>query len=543
LIACANVANLLLSRALARQKEMAVRAALGATQRRLVQQLFTEGLVLSLGGAVVGIAMAAAAVRWIHVLQPRDLPRLDAISVNGVVLVFTLALSVAAALLFSLVPAIGAARVDVHAALKDSARGSSGASLWARRHPLRRLLVVGELGLAVMLLIGAGLLIRSFVHLQRVPPGFDPRGVLTLELTLTGAKYKDGAAVMDGYKRLWERLNAIPGVVATGGVTSLPLSGFFAWGPITVEGRVPPAGEKFINADMRTASGDYFRAMGIPLKAGRLFEATDVNAPAPSATPALPGTLPPTPPARVIVIDERMAEDLWPGQNPIGKRVKYGDAASESPWETVVGVVGRVKQYGLDADARIALYRPHTQSPSRALFVTVRTSGDVSTLSTSVAGAIREFDRDLPLYHVQSMARRVDESLARQHFATTLLTIFASLALALAAIGIYGVMAYLVTQGTREIGIRVALGATPLGILGLVLAQGAIVAAAGLGAGLVGAFTLARVMESQLFGVTARDPITFVGVGIVLAVVALVAVVIPAGRAAKTDPIQALRAE
>jgi len=238
-----------------------------------------------------------------------------------------------------------------------------------------------------------------------------------------------------------------------------------------------------------------------------------------------------------------LADARCPGQDRLGKRFKFGDAASESPWETVVGVVGRVKQYGLDEDARIALYRPHTQSPARALFVTVRTSGDVSSLATSVAAAVREFDKDLPLYHVQSMTTRVNESLARQRFATTLLTVFAALALALAAIGIYGVMAYLVTQGTREIGIRVALGATPAGILGMVLGQGAVIAAIGLTAGLAGGFTLSHVMESLLFGITARDPLTFVAVGVALAAVALVAVAIPAARAAQTDPIEALRSE
>jgi predicted lysophospholipase L1 biosynthesis ABC-type transport system permease subunit len=236
-----------------------------------------------------------------------------------------------------------------------------------------------------------------------------------------------------------------------------------------------------------------------------------------------------------------MADELWPGQDPLGKRIKYGDAASTSPWETVVGVVGQVKQYGLDADARMAFYRPHTQSPSRALFVSVRTAGDPAQLAIPVARAIHAFDKDLPLYHVQAMTRRVDESVARQRFATTLLTLFALLALALAAIGVYGVMAYLVTQGTREIGIRVALGATPSGILRLVLRQGVRMAAVGLASGLAGALALAHVMESLLFGIEARDPLTFAGVGIALALVALIAVVIPAARAARVDPITALR--
>ncbi|TAK12866.1 MAG: ABC transporter permease, partial [Acidobacteria bacterium] len=531
LIACANVANLLMSRSLGRQKELAVRAAMGASRRQLAQLLLTEGLVLALAGAGAGVAFAAGAVRWIHVLQPKDLPRLGDIAINLPVLAFTLGLSLLAALIFSLAPAIGAGRVDPQDALRDSTRGASGTgALWGRGRPARRLLVAGEVALAVMLLIGAGLLIRSFAALSRVPPGFNPAGVLTLELSLTGNTYKDGPLVIEGYKRLWDRLAAIPGVTDVGGVSSLPMSGFFAWGPITVEGRVPPPGEKFINADMRSAAGNYFQAMGIPLIRGRLFDARD--------TLAAPGQT--DPPQRVVVIDELMAQELWPNADPIGKRLKFGDAASTSPWETVIGIVGRVKQYGLDADARIALYRPHTQSPSRNLFVTVRTNGDVAGLEGMVAREIRAFDKDLPLYHVQPMQRRVEESMARQQFAMTLLTGFAALALALALVGIYGVMAYLVTQGTREIGIRVALGATPGGILGLVLAHGAVVAAAGLAVGLAGAFALARIMESLLFGVTARDPVTFALVGAALAVAALIAVALPATRAARIDPIRAL---
>ncbi len=527
LIACVNVANLLLSRALARQKEMAVRAALGADRVRIIRQLLTEGLALAAAGAIVGIALAGAALQWMRAHPPKDLPRLGDIAINGPVLLFTLGLSVLAAVIFSVAPALSAGRIDVHSTLKDTSRGSSGAgSLWGRGLSLRRLLVAGELALAVILLIGAGLLIRSLDSRRQVAPGFDPRGVLTLELTLSGAKYKDGPAVIEGYRLLWERLNAIPGVTASGGVTSLPMSGFFAWGPITVEGRVVPAGEKFINADQRTVGGGYFTAMGIPLTAGRVFDSRDVGGPTAN---------------RVIVIDARMAEELWPGQDPLGKRIKYGDAASDSPWETVIGVVGRVKQYGLDADARMAFYRPHAQSPSRALFVTVRTGGDMAALTAAVTREIHAFDGDLPLYHVQPMARRIDESLARERFAATLLSLFAVLALALAAIGVYGVMAYVVTQGTRDIGIRIALGATPAGILSLVLRQGALIAATGLAAGVAGAFALAQVMGSLLFGVTARDPLTFASVSITLAAVAIAAVAVPAMRAARVNPVEALR--
>lgn len=542
LIACANVANLLLSRSLARQKELSIRAAMGASRGQLARLLLSEGVVLALAGGAAGVLLAGAAVRWIHVLQPKDLPRLGDISINLTVLAFTVGLSLLSALLFSLAPAIGAAGADPlgatrageNDALRDSARGSSGVgALWGRGRPLRKLLVAGELALAVMLLIGAGLLIRSFAALQRVPAGFNPSGVLTLEVSLTGSKYRDGAAVADGYKRLWERLRAIPGVTAAGGVTSLPMSGFFAWGPITVEGRVPPPGEKFVNADIRTAAADYFQAMAIPLLRGRLFDEHDTPAP-PAPAPAAP---------RVVLIDSLMASDMWPGADPIGKRIKFGDAASTAPWETVVGIVDRVKQYGLDADARIAFYRPHTQSPAGSLFLTVRTNGDIKTLETMVARELRAFDKDLPLYHVQPMHTRVAESMARQRFAMTLLTGFAALALALAAVGIYGVMAYLVTQGTREIGIRVALGATPGDILAMVLAHGSLVAGIGLIIGLAGAFGLAHVMESLLFGVTSRDPITFVAVGAALAIVALIAVALPAARAARIEPIKALRAD
>ena len=531
LIACVNVANLLLARALARRREMAVRAALGAGRARIVQQLFTEGLMLALGGAALGLALAAAGIRWIHAHPPPDVPRVGSIGIDGTVLLFTLTLSIVAALLFSVAPALSASRLDVHGTLKDAGRGTAGAgSLWAGGYSLRRLLVAAELALAVTLLIGAGLLIRSFSELQQVPPGFDGRGVLTLELTLTGGKYKDAQAVIAGYRQLWERLRAIPGVTAVGGVSSLPMSGFFAWGPITVEGRAPTAGEQFINADQRTVSGDYFAAMGIPLKSGRLFDVGDANLPPPAA-----------PMTRVIVIDERMAQELWPGQAPIGKRIKYGDAASTAAWETVVGVVGRVKQYGLDADARMAFYRPGTQSASRALFVTARTNGDPALLPSAVAREVHAFDKDLPLYHVQPMTSRVGDSLGRQRLAATLLSLFAALALALAAIGVYGVMAYLVSQGTREMGIRAALGATPMAILTLVMRQGAAITVAGLAVGLTGAYALTRVLESLLYGVSARDPITFAIAASALACVALVAVTIPATRAARVDPIAALR--
>jgi predicted permease len=527
LIACANVANLLLSRAVARRREIAVRAALGATRARIVRQLLTESVLLALFGGALGVVLALAGISAVQALQPVNVPRLQSIALDLRVLGFTAGISLLAGVLFGLAPAWDLGRVDVQRALKDSARGSSGGgSVFGRQHG-RRLLVVAELALSTVLLIGAGLLLRSFVALQRVDPGFDASRVFAFELTLTGRKYAEGPAALAAYRDLWRRLDALPGVESSGGVTSLPLSGFFAWGPITVEGRVPPAGEKFINADMRTVGGRYFETMRIPLVRGRLFDDRD--------TPDQP---------RAIVIDDRMAADLWPGDDPIGKRIKFGDAASTSPWETVVGVVGRVKQYALDADARIALYRPQTQSMARSLYVTVRTAGDdPSALLGPIRGAVRDLDPDLPIYRARPMTDLVDASLARQRFSMILLAVFAGVALVLAVVGVYGVMASLVSHGIRELGIRVALGAAPRQILAHVLRAGAIVGGAGVVAGILAAMALSRAIGSLLFGVPAGDPLTFAVVACGLGVVALAASFVPARRAARVDPMISLRSE
>ena len=471
--------------------------------------------------------MAATGVRWIQALQPEDVPRLGAISVDAGVLLFTVVLSVASGILFGLAPAAGLGRIDLHGTLKEAGRGSSGGhTVWGRGNSLRRLLVVAELALSVVLLIGAGLLIRSVAHLQNVPPGFTPANVLTLELTMTGRKYADGPAVQNAYKSLWERLDALPGVTASGGVTSLPLSGYFAWGPITVEGRTPPPGENFINADIRVASGRYFEAMDIPLRAGRRFTADD--------TPDKP---------RVVLVDEFMAAELWPGQDAVGKRIRFGDLKSTSPWLTVIGVVGRVKQYGLDTDGRIALYLPHTQSGSRAMYVVVKGRTSAEALASPVRAQIRDLDADLPIYRLKTMDERVEASLARRRFSMTLLSLFATIALVLATIGIYSVISYLVSQGARELGIRIALGATPPSILKLVLSKGLALALAGVGVGLFAAFALTRVMRSLLYGVQGTDGATFTAVALLLATIALVASYVPARRAARIDPIASLRTE
>ncbi len=529
LIACANVANLLLSRALARQKELAVRAALGASRGRLAGQLLTESMLLAIAGGVVGLALAFLCLVAIRSLGQASVPRLHEIGMNWQVLLFTLAVSLLSGLIFGLAPALRLSRPDVYATLKDAGRGSTGTSaVWGRGRNLRRLLVAAELALSVMLLIGAGLLIRSFSHLQNVPPGFTPGNVLTLELTMAGRKYNDADAVLNTYTLLFERLSALPGVTGAGGITALPLSGMMAWGPITVEGRPVAAGEKFINSDIRVVAADYFKAMNIPLLQGRLFSEQDTR-----ATP------------RVVVVDEHMASQLWPGSDPIGKRIRTGgfDASPDTPWMTVVGVVGRVKQDALDADSRMAYYRYQGQSPSRAMNVVVRTAGSPSALAPDVTRAIRGIDPDLPIYRMRTMGERVEASLAERRFSMLLLACFAGLALGLAAIGIYGVMSYLVSQGTRELGIRLALGAAPSRLLLLVVRQGMTVALAGLVVGLAGAFVLTRFMNALLFGVRATDPVTFIVVPAVLGVVALLATVIPARRAARVDPLISLRSE
>ena len=526
LIACANVANLLLSRALARRKEIAVRASLGASRGRILRQLLTESLVLSFCGGAVGVVLAVLGVRWIHAVQPEDVPRLASIAIDGQVLLFTFSLCLLSGVLFGLAPAMGLRKLDLHETLKDATRGSSGSAVWGRGNGLRRLLVVGELALSVVLLIGAGLLIRSFARLQDVQPGFSSGGVLTLELTMSGRQYADGPAVLNAYQALWERFDALPGVTASGGVSSLPLSGFFAWGPITVEGRTPPPGENFINADIRIVGGRYFQAMDIPLLQGRWFSSDDTRDK-----------------PRVVVVDEFMARELWPSQDPIGKRIRFGDLKSTTPYLTVIGVVGRVKQYSLDTDGRIALYLSQLQSPQRAMFVVVKGRTDPETLAAPVRQEIRALDADLPIYRLRTMAARVDESLARRRFSMTLLALFAGLALALAAVGIYGVISYLVTQGTREIGIRIALGASQQSILALVLKQGLGLALAGVALGLFGAVLLTRFMHSLLYAVGRTDPATFLMVGALLAAIACVASYLPARRAARIDPMVSLRAE
>jgi predicted permease len=520
LIACANVANLMLARALARRTEMAVRMALGAARGRIVRQLLTESLLLAAAGGFFGIVLALWALEGIRALGPASVPRLGEIGVNGSVLLFTMIVSLASGVLFGVAPAIRASRSDPGpgGALRSRDRGAR-----TPRHAAG--LVVAEIALAVMLLVGAGLLVRSFERLQEVPAGFNPGGVLTFEVTMTGQKYANADVVLERYREVWRTLGGLPGVATVGAVSALPLSRMFAWGPITVEGRTPPAGETFINVDQRVVAADYFEAMQIPLIEGRLFTDADVRTG-----------------QRVAVIDESMAEQIWPGESALGKRIRLGGGAPDAPWITVVGIVGRVKQYTLDSESRIAMYVAHGQFPQRAMNIVLRTAAPAA-LTGPVRAAMGGIDPDLPIYNVRTMDERVAESLARRRFSMLLLSLFAAVALGLAAVGVYGVMAYAVSQGTRELAIRIALGATPRQILLRVGGHGMAVALAGIAIGAAGAVALARFMRALLFEVRATDPLTFAAVAALLAVIALVATGVPARRAARVDPLVALRTE
>jgi predicted permease len=525
LVACANAANLLLARALARRREFAVRAAFGARRGRIVRQVLAESTLLALGGSALGFLLAFWSIEWVRAFGPRTIPRLAEIDVDWRVLAFTIAAGLATGVVFGLLPAVRLSRTNLADALKEAGRGSAGGAFGHGRHA-SRILVVGELALSVLLLVGAGLLIRSLANLREVDPGFNPRGVLSFGLQLAGRQYGAPQPVLAAYEQIWERLERLPGVRAAGGCTALPLTDSPAWTPISIEGRVPPPGEQFINTDERVVAGRYFEAMEIPLRAGRLFDRRDLA--------GAPG---------VVIVDERLAREFWPRGDAIGKRLRHGGVGSTSPWLTVVGVVGRVKHQSLDDDPRIAMYLPHGQAPTRAMSVVVRSTSDPASLAGSIREAVRQVDSTLPLYSVRSMEQYLELSLARQRFTALLLAVFAGMALTVAAVGTYGVMAYLVGQSTREIGIRIALGATRGRILVMVLRQGVLLAAAGIGAGLACAFLLSRFLTTLLFGVSAHDPLTFGSIAALLLVVALVAGYVPARRGARVDPIVSLRCE
>jgi predicted permease len=523
LIACTNVANLLLARSSGRQKEIAVRTALGAGRGRLVMQLLTESVLLSLLGGVAGLGVAALGLYVVQKIHPGNIPRLDEIGMDLRVLAFTLAISLLTGIVFGLAPALRASRVDLNSTLKAGGRTSHSGGLNVKHDKLRGALVIAELAVSLTLLAGAGLLIRSFVHLLSVPPGFNPEGIISMHVAAGGPKYKERPKRVQFYDDLAERVRSLPGVTGFGATSVLPLTPSIGWGGMQIEGYVPPKDAPELQVDKRSATPDYFRTMSIPLLQGRFFTPADTDKSQP-----------------VVLIDQKMADRFWPKGDAVGKRIRQGD---KEPWQTIAGVVGVVKQYGLDIDTKMVTYFPYAAWGNDEMFVVAHTTGDPAALANSIVEQVHGIDADVPVFEIATMQQRVHDSVARQRFAMTMLGAFAGFAMILAAVGIYGVMSFLVTQGTSDIAIRMALGAQRSSILSLVLQQGMALALLGIAAGLAGALSLTHVMSGLLFGVSATDPVTFAGVAVLLTMVALSACYFPARRAMRVDPMVALRYE
>ena len=524
LIACGNVGGLLLSRATARERELAIRAAIGAERARLLRQLLTEQLVLAVAGGVAGLAVAFVAVRALRSFGT-NIPRAAGLSVDARVLAFTLAVCVAATILFGVVPAWRGSGADPQHALKESGRTISGAS---RHHArLRRYVIAAQLALSLVLLIGASLLVRSYARITRANPGFDPRHVLSFRVSLPGSRYNKPELVAGFFDQLGRRLSSLPGVEHVGTNYQLPLSSVaLAWEPIGVEGYVPTApGADLIISSSAYVSSDYFRAMGIPLLHGRSFAATD-NKTAP----------------QVVIVDDKLAARFWPHESAIGKRIRQG---SDGPWRTIVGVVADTRQYEVDAEPPITAFFPVEQFTIGSRFVVARTASsvDAASLMPAVARELRAIDPDLPSYDVATMQQRLHDSLARRRLAMSLLVTFAACAFVLAIVGVYGLMSYWVGQRTRDIGIRIALGANAPRIVTMIVREFAGVVAVGLVAGAGAAIGLARVMTSMLFGISATDALTFIAVPVILAIVTMLATYTPVRRATRVDPLTAMRME
>jgi putative ABC transport system permease protein len=540
LIACANVANLLLARASAREKELAIRAALGAGRARLVRQLLTESLILGLAGGLLGLALAYWGVDALRALAPANTPRLDEVQIDTLVLAFTMGVSLLTGLFFGLAPAWHVARTDLRETLNEAGRGTSaaGGSL-----NLRASLVVSEIALAVLLLAGAGLLIRSFSRLLDVSPGFQTQHLLTMELSLPEKAYPDGAPVQKFFAQLMAGVKTVPGVQAAGAVSQMPLADSYASGSVLFEDtsipdlpRLPEmANLPYMEIDQRVATAEYFQAMGIPLVRGRLLtDADDASA------------------GLVAVVDTNFAYRFWPHRDAIGQRVAVDTIPNVKPqvprWRTIVGVVGHVKHYSLDVEGREQIYFPHSQPHygvyvPRDMTLAVRTSVDPASVTSAIREQVFAIDKGLPLYNIATMDQLVSNSVAQPRLNLSLLVAFSVLALVLAAVGVYGVMAYAVTQRTQEFGIRMALGASTSDVLKQVFLVGGRLAALGLGLGLIAALALTRLMASMLYGVKPTDPLSLGVAAALLAVVAFAACYIPARRATRVDPLVALRYE
>ena len=530
LIACANVTNLLLARASTREREIAVRTALGASRARLVRQLLTETLVLYGFGAGAGILLAAWGLDALIALSPRDIPHLDQTQLDFTTLAFTLGITLVTGIVFGLVPALHATKRAPVEHLKAAARSTTAGR--ANQHA-RAALVAAEVALSLMLMVGAGLAARTLLQLHRVDTGINAAGVLTFNLVPPEATYPEGDDVRRFHHEVIERLSRQPGALAVGATTHLPLSGQNVENSFTPEGWKPPSPEESAVGGLRGIAGRYFDAIGARVTAGRAF--TDAD----TAGAQL-----------VAMVNEQFVRRYWPGGNPVGKRLKLGGLDSDDPWRAVVGVYADVKHMGPQAETRPEVMLPYTQTDDawvtrwmRGLSVVMRTTADPASLVSAARGAVRSVDPSVPLVEPQRMTALVADSVAQPRFRSTLLLSFAGLAVLLAVVGIYGVVAFIVEQRTHEIGVRVALGAQRASVIGLILRQGSIPVVLGIVVGLAGAFAVGRAMQEQLFNVEPADPVTFIGVPVLLAGVALVACLIAARRALSVDPASALRAQ
>ncbi|MDX6613048.1 MAG: hypothetical protein QOD75_2234 [Blastocatellia bacterium] len=517
LIACANVANLLLVRAAARDREIALRTALGAGRLRIVRQMITESVLLALGGGALGALLAVWGVELLVKLSPGSIPSTANVKIDLTVLAFTLALSVCTGVLFGLAPALRTMKLNLNDALKEGGRSGDGSG----RNRIRSVLVVIESAVAVVLLIGAGLLIRSFMRLQNTNPGFDAHNVLTMRVDLSREKYPKPEKAGAFFAQLQDRVAGLPGVESVGLITELPLSGQPNDMPFTVEGRPPLGPDQSLGSDFRRVNHQYFNSLRIPLLRGRNFTEQEAQQA-----------------ARVVIISDLLAQEVFPNEEPLGKRLvmSWGDQAYE-----IIGIVGDIRHRAMESDPLPAMYLPTIQTPWMNLVI--RTNGDPGSLAPAVRREVQTIDPDQPVAAVRTMDQWMDVSVADSRYRTLLLGLLALVALLLAATGIYGVMAYSVTQRTHEIGVRMALGAKRFDVLRLVVRQGMILVVLGVALGVAGAFVLTRVLATLLFGVTAKDPLTFVAVAALLTLVALVACYIPARRATKVDPLVALRYE
>ncbi|HEV2802106.1 MAG TPA: ABC transporter permease [Pyrinomonadaceae bacterium] len=519
LIACANVANLLLARSAARQKEIAIRAALGASRVRVVRQLLTESVLLSLVGGALGLLLAMWANDLLLALSAGAIPRIEGAGLDARVLLFTFAVSALTGIVFGLAPALQASKTDLNEMLKDGGRTTYGTT----RGRVRALLVVSEVALSLVLLVGAGLLIKSFARLSAVDPGFDTENVLTMTVFLNGKKYPRDEEHPVFFDAVVERARTLPDVEHVGLVSNLPVSGNFDRISIYPEGQLIAEGEAQ-DTEQYMVNADYFGALRIPLREGRIFTSEDRS----EAPPA-------------VVVSESTAHNFWPNESAVGKRIKTGDASN--PWLNVVGVVGDVRHYGLDKPANMQIYRPHAQRPSQQMTLVVRTRTEPEAHAGRVREQLWAVDRDQPVYDIKTMREYVADSIAERRFSMLIVAVFALVALLLAVVGVYGVMSYTVAQRTHEIGVRMALGARGTDILKLVIGQGMILALAGVATGILAAFVVTRAMSSLLFGVSALDASIFTAVAVLLASVALLACYIPARRATRVDPLVALRYE